>query len=84
MAYMFHVGLNRRVITLAALFALIMTAPFGWFAVAAWLVTALITFVIARFAIRRLGGLTGDIYGMTCECVEAAVLVTSTLFIGRT
>ncbi len=38
----------------------------------AWLGATL----IARFALARLGGLTGDIYGATCEVVEVVTLLT--------
>lgn len=36
-----------------------------------WLVTAL----VARFAVGRIGGLTGDVYGALCETVETVLLV---------
>ena len=43
-------------------------------------ITALaMTLLLARFAMQRLGGLTGDIYGMIRECVEVGVLVISTM-----
>jgi adenosylcobinamide-GDP ribazoletransferase len=42
----------------------------------AWLVVTL----IARFAIKRLGGLTGDVYGATCEVTEAVLLTTAVFF----
>lgn len=52
----------------------------AWFA-AAWpgllavLWTATITFAGARFALARIPGLTGDIYGALCELAELAVLL---------
>ena len=36
---------------------------------------ALITWLLAWFSIRRVAGLTGDIYGALCEVVEAVVLL---------
>ena len=38
---------------------------------AAWLVATL----VARFAVARIGGLTGDIYGAICEVTETILLV---------
>ena len=40
---------------------------------AAWLVTTL----VARFAVARIGGLTGDIYGATCEVTETILLLVA-------
>jgi adenosylcobinamide-GDP ribazoletransferase len=41
------------------------------------LITWLTTVLVARFAMARLGGLSGDVYGATCELVEAIALVTA-------
>jgi adenosylcobinamide-GDP ribazoletransferase len=41
----------------------------------AWLAVTL----IARFAIKRLGGLTGDVYGAICEVTEAVMLTTAVI-----
>jgi adenosylcobinamide-GDP ribazoletransferase len=38
-------------------------------------VAALATFLVARFAIARVSGLTGDVYGAICEVVEVVVLL---------
>lgn len=35
--------------------------------------------VIALFAVRRLGGATGDVYGATCECAEIGALLGAAL-----
>jgi adenosylcobinamide-GDP ribazoletransferase len=37
--------------------------------------TVMSAWLIAGFALRRLGGLTGDIYGALCELVETLVLL---------
>ena len=42
---------------------------------AAVLFTAGATWLLARFALARLPGLTGDIYGAICEIVEILVLL---------
>lgn len=75
MAALFAKALTRRELFLAALFALGFTLAFGWLAVGAWLIAVIVTTLLARFAIARLGGLTGDIYGMVCEVVEASILL---------
>jgi len=75
MAALFAKGLTRRELMIATLIVLLCAVPFGWFAAGAWVVALLLASLIARFAISRLGGLTGDIYGMICEAVEVGVLV---------
>ncbi len=46
----------------------------GVLVVVAW-ITAIL---VARFAVARIGGLTGDIYGTICETVETVLLVAAT------
>jgi cobalamin synthase len=41
------------------------------FLAAGWLATT----VIARLAMARIGGLTGDVYGAVCETVEVVILI---------
>lgn len=47
----------------------------GGAGVAAWLLATGVIWLLARFALRRLPGLTGDLYGAMCEMVEALILV---------
>ena len=47
----------------------------GWAGLAAWALATGATWLLARFALRRLPGLTGDIYGAVCEVVEVLMLV---------
>lgn len=75
MAALFAKGLTRREITIATVITLICVLCFGWLAVGAWLAAVLSAALIARFALSRLGGMTGDIYGLTCEVVEVTVLL---------
>lgn len=75
MAVLFAAGLTRREIFSATLTTFAGAALFGWFGIAAWLVAAIIATLLARLALARLGGLTGDIYGMICESVEVSVLL---------
>ena len=42
---------------------------------AAVALASLVTYAVARFSLGRLPGLTGDIYGATCEIVETATLL---------
>jgi len=79
MAVIFRAGLTRRVVFAATLVAMLGGAFFGWFGLVAFIVAVAIATSIARFAMNRLGGLTGDIYGMICESVEVGVLVVGTL-----
>jgi len=65
---------------LAAAFALIAILAASWlydaWASLAALVAALLTFLGAmRFTLKRLPGLTGDIYGASCLLIETAVLL---------
>ena len=47
----------------------------GWLGLAAAALASLITYAVARFSLGRLPGLTGDIYGATCEMVETVTLL---------
>jgi adenosylcobinamide-GDP ribazoletransferase len=75
MAALFARGLTRCELTFATLLALVFAVPFGWLGIGAWIGAVVVATGIARFAIARLGGLTGDIYGMVCECVEVSILL---------
>lgn len=77
MGALFRDGLTRRILTLTTLFALIIVLSLGMTAAAAWIVAVAASTLIARFAMSRLGGLTGDIYGLVCEGVEVSILVVS-------
>ncbi len=79
MAIIFRAGLTRRVVFAAMLVATVVCAFFGWFGFVTFIVAVAIATLIARFAINRLGGLTGDIYGMICESVEVSVLIVGSL-----
>jgi adenosylcobinamide-GDP ribazoletransferase len=64
-----QVGLASLVAGSAALLAL------GWFGLLLWASAWLVTTLLARFSLSRIGGLTGDVYGTICEVVEMALLV---------
>ncbi len=75
MAVMFRAGLSRREILMATVLAALGAAVLSWFGAASFVGAFLAATVIARLALARLGGLTGDIYGMICESVEATTIL---------
>ncbi len=79
MAATFIAGLTRREIFMATTFTAIIAGLGGWLGFAAFSVGIATTWVIAQLALNRLGGLTGDIYGMICESVEVGVLLVGAL-----
>jgi adenosylcobinamide-GDP ribazoletransferase len=73
----FSIGLGRQQLLIATLTALvgalILLAGWGLVLMAlTWLVMTL----LARLAMARIGGLTGDVYGAICEISETVLLVT--------
>jgi adenosylcobinamide-GDP ribazoletransferase len=58
---------------IAATGAWFIAGPFGWLFL---LLSGALLFLIARFVMRRLPGLTGDIYGAICELLEVLVLLS--------
>jgi adenosylcobinamide-GDP ribazoletransferase len=79
MAALFRAGLTRRIVFAATIFTALGCTFFGSFGLAAFVGAFVVALFIARLALNRLGGLTGDIYGMICESVEVGVLVVGTL-----
>lgn len=79
MAVLFRAGLTRRVVFVATIFAALCCAIFGWLGFVSFITAFLIATFVALFAMNRLGGLTGDIYGAICESVELGVLIVGTL-----
>ncbi|HEY3311137.1 MAG TPA: adenosylcobinamide-GDP ribazoletransferase [Anaerolineales bacterium] len=51
----------------------------GWMGLLAFCLAGVLLFLSARYMLRLLPGLTGDSYGMLCELIELAVLVTFTV-----
>jgi adenosylcobinamide-GDP ribazoletransferase len=47
----------------------------GWLGLIALVLAGLVTWGVAKFTLRRIPGLTGDIYGAINELVEAAILL---------
>jgi adenosylcobinamide-GDP ribazoletransferase len=78
---------TRRQAILATIFALLVVPlaawlGAGWSSLLAFAGAALVTWGAARFTLRRIPGLTGDIYGALNELVETSVLVLLALRIG--
>ena len=75
LSVLFKTGLGWRQVILASVVALGVSLLLGWrglvLLAASWLVATL----IARLAMARLGGLTGDVYGAIGELVESVLLV---------
>ncbi len=61
---------------LATVFMLLITAlAAGFYGLAACAAAVLVGLLVVWFTLRRIPGLTGDIYGALCELVETAVLL---------
>jgi adenosylcobinamide-GDP ribazoletransferase len=75
MAALFRADLTRRILFVATIIAAWGCAFCGVFGLAAFIGAFVVAISIVRLALNRLGGLTGDIYGMICESVEAGVLL---------
>jgi adenosylcobinamide-GDP ribazoletransferase len=81
MAVTFRLGLGRRELVAATLTAAVVCVPLGLAGLVLWAVAASAMYTLARLALARLGGLTGDVYGAIVELAEAAVLVTACFLI---
>ena len=66
---------------MATLTAAIASVPLGLAGLLLWAVSAAVMVGLARLAVSRLGGLTGDVYGATVELAETAVLVVACFLI---
>ena len=72
----FKMYADSRTLTFATLLAAIFILPFGLLAWAALVVGFLFMRGFAGFAVKTVGGLTGDIYGCIATLVEGLVLLT--------
>ncbi len=68
-----QVGLASAVAVIVALLLM------NWLGVLLLVVTWLTATLIARLAMARLGGLTGDVYGAICEVTEVALLIVTVI-----
>jgi len=72
----FALGLTPKVFVLAALIPLLLILLGGWRAIIAAALAHLIAFFIIGLSYARLGGVTGDVLGLTVELTELTVLLT--------
>ncbi len=79
LSVLFKTGLGRQQVILASLEALGVALLLGWRGLALLAISWLTTTLVARLALVRIGGLTGDVYGAICEVVET-VLVVAVIF----
>ena len=71
----FALGLNRLVFTGAALIPITLMIIGGWQAVIAVALAHAAAFAVIALARARLGGVTGDVFGLTVEIAELAILL---------
>lgn len=84
MSVFFTAGLSGRRVTVASTATLLATVLLlGWQGLLLAVFTWLITWLLARFSMVRLGGLTGDVYGATAETVELALLIAAAVLLTR-
>ncbi len=77
MAAYFRRGLGRREWLMATGIATVAAAPLLWRGLALWLAVGVAMLLLVRLAQRRLGGLTGDVYGAIVEVGEMFALVAA-------
>lgn len=78
----FALGLRPAVIIAAAVVMAVVTLLGGWRALAAVAVAHGVAWLILQVARRRLGGVTGDILGLTVEMSELAVMLAYAARVG--
>jgi adenosylcobinamide-GDP ribazoletransferase len=69
-----HAGWRQLIVAVVVAVALSALAA-EWLGLAALAVAGATTWAVATFALGRLGGLTGDIYGALCELLETVALL---------
>jgi adenosylcobinamide-GDP ribazoletransferase len=83
MASRFANGFGQNQLIAASITALVVLIAVslvaGWRVLLAGALTPLLVFGLGTWAVRRLGGLTGDIYGAICELVELVCLIALTI-----
>ncbi len=82
MAARWRDSIGRTEPVIATLCAALVAGVFEWRGLAGWVSASLVLLVMARLALKRLGGLNGDVYGAIGEITETAVLIIGTAAIG--
>jgi adenosylcobinamide-GDP ribazoletransferase len=65
----------RQIIIASAIAVAAALVLLNWLGLVLVAVTWLVATLLARFAVARIGGLTGDVYGAICEVTETVLLV---------
>lgn len=76
MAADLSLGLSTRTILFSAILPVLLVLFGGWRGLAAAALAILTAFGIFKFARSRIGGITGDVFGLTIEGTEIMVLLT--------
>ena len=76
-------GSAMGVLVATVITALIAVASLGVRAMLPWTLAAIAMAVVARAARRRIGGVTGDVFGASVELSETAALIGGVLLTGR-
>ena len=79
MAAMFRAGFTRRELVIATTICVVICLPAGVFGLLALVAAFATATLVAKLAMSRIGGLTGDMYGSICETVETVVLLLGTV-----
>jgi adenosylcobinamide-GDP ribazoletransferase len=83
LSVLFSRGLGRSQLPAASVVAVVTAVLFlNWLGILLLGVTWLVTTLLARLAVARIGGLTGDVYGAIGEVVEVVVLVVTVTILG--
>lgn len=72
----FSAGLGWKQLIIASLVAIVVAAGLmKWLGLVMIAMTWLAATLLARFAVARIGGLTGDVYGAICEVTETVLII---------
>lgn len=78
-------GVRRSDVAVAAVSSLaIAVAVAGWNGAVAWGAALVVALLAVRYAIRRIGGIVGDVLGAAEQVSETTVLLTAIVFVERT
>jgi adenosylcobinamide-GDP ribazoletransferase len=75
----FTAGLRKSSLAWGAIIPLMLTALLGWHGLLALALTLLVVVGLLRFTRDRIGGVTGDVFGLLVEVVEILILLIGTL-----
>lgn len=78
MSVFFTAGLTGRRVAVSSVATLLVTLLLlGWQGLLLAALTWLVTWLMARLALARIGGMTGDVYGAAAETVELTLLIAA-------